>query len=76
MILKTLGWIFVIWLLCSTIYSTIFHLSNYLFRKQKIKNEEVDELYIILHKRMSGNLIFTQLAKITIMIIMLYFLLK
>lgn len=73
MIFEILGWLFVIWLIGSAIYSTKFHLSNYLSRKQKIKNkgigEVTDEAYEHLHKQVNWSLlIFMQIAKLAIAI--------
>ncbi|PKN00742.1 MAG: hypothetical protein CVU77_08780 [Elusimicrobia bacterium HGW-Elusimicrobia-1] len=74
---EILGWLFVIWLLGSTIYSIKFHLGNYLLQKQRIKNKVVGELYETLHKQINWkSLILIQVSKLTIAIFLLYLLLK
>lgn len=75
--IKFLGWLFAIWLLGSIIYSTKFHLGNYLLQKHRIKNKEVGEVYERLHKQINWNsLILVQLIKIVIIVFLIGFLLR
>lgn len=78
--IKIIGWLLVSWLLGSTIYSTKFHLGNYLREKQEIintKKKENKKIVKFMHKQMNwGVLVIIQIIKAVIAIFILYFLLK
>lgn len=72
-----IGWLVVIYLFGSVIYSTQFHLGNYLLQKQRIKSGEVGGAYKQLHKQTNrGILIFIQLIKLIVAISVAYLLLQ
>ncbi len=60
--LTIIGWIAVVWLLGSFLYSSKFHIKNYLLRKQRIKAGEPDTAYERLHKEL--NYSFLKIVKI------------
>jgi len=47
-----IGWVAVIWLLGSVIYSSFFHIRTYRVQKKRILTGEVGEVYAKLHKEM------------------------
>ena len=76
-ILKFLGWLSVLWLLGSTIYSIIFHLKAYSRQSKRIQKGEVGKIYETLHKQTNwGTLIIIQIIKIVFVIAIAIFLLS
>jgi len=89
-IFRIIGWVIVIWLFGSTIYSTQFHLRNYLRMKEKswIREpitEETEDLTVQeIIKKVSTNLqhrylrraMGMQFIKLLLIILLLYFLIK
>lgn len=75
--LKIIGWIAVIWLGGSFLYSTKFHLGNYLSIKAKKESGESGEVYEEIAKRRFSwkTVIFFQVIKLVIIVALLYFLL-
>jgi len=74
-LLIIIGWIALIWLSGSFLYSTQFHLKNWLLRKHEIKSGEVSDFYKKIHKKMTLRLIFLQATKLVVVVVLLYFLL-
>ena len=79
--LEILGWIIVIWLAGSTIYSTQFHLRNYFTSKDKniVIAQQMDgpsQVEPMLKREILKKVIGFQLYKITIILVLLYFLTK
>lgn len=79
--LEILGWIVVVWLTGSTIYSTQFHLQNYLKSKDKdnIIAHQMDgpsHVELMSKKDFLKKVFNLQLYKVVIILILLYFLLK
>jgi len=71
-----IGWLIVVWLIGSVLYSSQFHLINYLRQKQRIKAGEVGELYEKLHKELNWrSLIIAQVAKLAVVVALLFILL-
>lgn len=79
--LEILGWIIVVWLTGSIIYSTQFHLRNYLKSKDKdiIIAQQMDgpsHIEPMSKKDFLKKVLSLQLYKITIILVLLYFLAK
>jgi len=75
-IFTIIGWLIVIWLGGSLIYSVQFHLRSYLQQRQSIKNDESGNVYRNLHKKINWqSLIIIQVLKLAVIAILLYFLL-
>lgn len=75
--LKILGWILVLFLSGSLLYSIKFHLGNYLSQRRKIKTGEVGEIYEQMHKEVNwAVIIFIQFAKLFLVILLLTYLLN
>lgn len=79
--LEILGWIVVVWLTGSTIYSTQFHLRNYRKSKDKenILAQQMDgpsHIGIMSKKDFLKRVVSLQLHKITILLVLLYFLIE
>jgi len=72
---KIVLWFILLWLIGSVIYSTRFHISNFLNRKKKIKSEEVGELYESIHGRFNIKLVLLQTVKLFLAGLIFYFLL-
>jgi len=71
-ILKILGWIGVIFLFGSFLYSMKFHLGNYFIQRKRIKNGEIGEVYKQLHKEFGwGKIVFIQLIKLFLTVLLL-----
>ena len=75
--LQILGWVVVVWLLGSTIYSTQFHLGNYFRSKDKetvvSKDLEYSGQELILTKKVFLQRVLTlQIVKIVIAILLIY----
>ena len=71
-ILRIIGWIIVIWLTGSLIYSVRFHLNNYLIQRSRIKSGEVGEIYKEAHRNMNWkSLIYIHLFKVLIIVLLL-----
>ena len=76
-ILKLVGWLFILWLSGSTIYSTIFHLKAYFRQRNRIQKGEVGPIYETLHKKTNwGTFITIQIVKIVLVIIVATYLLS
>ena len=76
-IFRIIGWIIVIWLAGSLLYSIRFHLRNYLIQRQRINSGEVGEFYKEAHRNMNWkSLIYIQLFKFLVIIILLILLTK
>jgi len=74
--LKIIGWIAVAGFAGSFLYSTKFHLENYLLQKQRIKSEEVGDTYKEMGKKFNWRaIILFQVIKLAIVIILLFLLL-
>lgn len=69
------GVLFATWLICSTFYSFVFHIKNYIVGKSRIRNNEVGETYIRLHNQVTKNLILLQTIKLSVGILILFILL-
>ena len=74
MFIQIIGWLFVIGLIGSAIYSSLFHIGNFLRQKGKIQNGEVGEVYARLHKQFNWKLLIViQLIKLSIAGLIIYF---
>ena len=77
--LTIFSWIAVILFAGSFLYSSKFHLGNYLLQRKRIKNSEDkigDEVYKHMHEKTNWKmLILFQVIKLGIVIMLLYFLL-
>ena len=79
--LKILGWIIVIWLFGSTIYSTQFHLRNYFGSKDRdsiiAKDLETPAQQLLMNKKeFFRRVLSMQIVKIVFMCFLIYFLLN
>jgi hypothetical protein len=71
MFIQIIGWLFVIGLIGSAIYSSLFHIGNFFRQKRKIQNGEV---YTRLHKQFNWKfLIVTQFIKLFVAGLIIYF---
>ncbi|MCD4693142.1 MAG: hypothetical protein K8R79_09520 [Calditrichales bacterium] len=74
MFIQIISWVFVIGLIGSAIYSSLFHIGNFLRQKRKIQNGEIGEVYISLHKQFNWKfLIVIQFIKLFIAGLIIYF---
>jgi hypothetical protein len=79
MIFYIIGWIFVAWLVLSTIYSTWYHLQNYFSAKENetVVAHDLDsrgEIKEMNRKEFLNKVLLKQIYKIVVIIIVLYFL--
>ena len=79
--LEIIGWIIVGWLIGSTIYSTQLHLRNYVRSRDKdiVIAQQMDSpshVEPMIKKNFLKKVLGLQLCKISIMLILLYFLTK
>ncbi|MBW2302030.1 MAG: hypothetical protein JRF46_17380 [Deltaproteobacteria bacterium] len=70
---SVIGWVAVIWLLGSVIYSSFFHIRTYRVQKKRILTGEVGEVYAKLHKEMKWGTLFTiQIIKVIVALMLIY----
>jgi len=68
-----IGWIAVICLLGSAVYSSLFHLHAYQVQRKRILSGEVGAVYGKLHKEMKWGTLFTiQIIKVIVALILIY----
>ena len=76
-IFTIIGWITVIGFAGSLLYSTQFHLRNYLTQRKRINTGEVGEIYAEGHGAIKWrSLIYMQLFKLAIIFVLIFFLTK